>query len=128
MTDHADRTDATSVKVVEALGDIWAIRKDAHDAFDTIERNDLGIKGIVDGHVQALYKSKDETQKQMDSGLREHVHSEIRRLQQIVQALSASGGASGPKGPPDNSAGLLWPHVSSRSGRTCAACTPRFRA
>ena len=36
LNDHAERLDATSIKMVGALGDIKAIRGDARRAFDTL--------------------------------------------------------------------------------------------
>ena len=46
--------------------------------------------------MQALYTSNEDTLKRTDSGLREHVQTEIRSLHEIVSAL----GGSGPKGAP----------------------------
>ena len=46
--------------------------------------------------MQALYQSNENTLKRTDSGLRDHVQSEIRSLHDTVSAL----GGSGPKGPP----------------------------
>ena len=81
--------------MVSALHDIGAIRGDARKTFDKIEQNDLTIKQIVDGHVQALYSSNEDMVKRTDSGLREHVQTGIRSLHEIVSAI-----CSGPKGPP----------------------------
>ena len=67
--------------------------------FDKIEQNDLSIEQIVDGHVQALYASNEDTLKRTDSGLREHVQTEIRSLHEIVQAIG-----SGPNGQPGTEA------------------------
>ena len=96
MGAHVEHINAHAVKMVGALHSIDSIREDARKAFDKIEQNDLSIKSIVDGHVQALYKSNETTLQRTDSGLREHVQTEICSLHAIVSAL----GDSGPKGAP----------------------------
>jgi uncharacterized protein YukE len=72
MGAHVEHINAHAVKMVGALHSIDAILEDAREAFDKIEQHVLSIKSIVDGHVQALYTSNDETLKRTDSGLREH--------------------------------------------------------
>ena len=59
---HVDRINAQSIKMVSALHDIGAIREDARKAFDKIEQNNLTIKQMVNGHVQALYSSNGDAQ------------------------------------------------------------------
>ena len=54
ISTHAAYIDRLSIKMVGALIDIEAIRGEARKAFDEIEQNDLSIKSLVDGHVQAL--------------------------------------------------------------------------
>ena len=93
---QVEHINAHAVKMVGALHNVDLTREDARKAFDKIEQNDLSIKSIVDGHVQALYKSNETTLQRTDLGLREHVQSEIRCLHEIVSAL----GDSGPKGAP----------------------------
>ena len=67
MSAHVDNINAHSIKMVGALHSIDAIREDARKAFDKIEQNDFSIKQIVDGHVQALYASNEDTLKRTDS-------------------------------------------------------------
>ena len=96
MGAHVEHINAHAVKMVGALHSIDSIREDARKAFDKIEQIDLSIKSIVDGHVQALYKSNETTLQGTDSGLRAHVQTEIRSLHEIISAI----GDSGPKGAP----------------------------
>ena len=63
ISTHIDHINAQLIKMLRALHDIGAIREDARKAFDKIEQNDLTIKQIVDGHVQAIYSSNEETLK-----------------------------------------------------------------
>ena len=100
MGAHVEHINAHAVKMVGALHSIDSIREDARKAFDKIEQNDLSIKSIVDGHVQALYKSNETTLQGTDSGLRAHVQTEIRSLHEIISAI----GDSGPKGAPTGDA------------------------
>ena len=94
MGAHVEHINAHAVKMVGALHNIDLIREDARKAFDKIEQNDLSIKSIVDGHVQALYKSNETTLQGTDKDLRAHVQAEIRSLHEIISAI----GDSGPKG------------------------------
>ncbi len=98
MGAHVEHINAHAVKMVGALHSIDSIREDARKAFDKIEQIDLSIKSIVDGHVQALYKSNETTLQGTDSGLRAHVQTEIRSLHEIVSALGDSGPKGAPKG------------------------------
>ena len=93
LNDHAERLDATAIKMVGALGDIKAIRGDARQAFDKIEQNDLDIKSAVDHHISDIRTTINDTQQQADTSLRAHVQQELRNLHEIVQALG-DGGAS----------------------------------
>jgi hypothetical protein len=91
MGAHVEHINADAVKMVGALHIIDSIREDARKAFDKIEQNDLSVKSIVDGHVQALYTSNETTFRRTDSGLRRHVQTEIRSLHEIDSAIGDSG-------------------------------------
>ena len=98
MGAHVEHINAHAVKMVGALHSIDSIREDARKAFDKIEQNDLSIKSIVDGHVQALYKSNETTLQGTDSGLRAHVQTEIHTLHEIISAIGDSGLKGAPTG------------------------------